>query len=682
MEELKELKLAEAVKRELQGNVTGMAGHGTVEEPRAPGSSKQAQSEETQVLVVRELPREQVAGAAGELVSSQVAVITREQVTNVVAEVSREQSRAEPVSQVGNQPVREEIKTAEPAREETKSAEPAREVTQTAEPAREDSKTAEPASIEVLDNPECLRCRFGCVLEEDLDNHMEREHQVPQPMKMAVHPNGMPCQDCLTKEALLMTHTSKIERLELQLTDIETDMKAVTADRNKLSEEKTKTENEYGDASRAIADLQRKLTESMEHIKTLNNLAEIGEQESNPDTEKNKPKEWEEVWEVNDDNSGNLVPQRRTEISKYQWQPELACKKCDKVLQSDQQFRQHIKEHKRLNEQIIKCHHCDFITNDEDAHINHMVDVHSTKHTCNSCEAVFPTKKDMIEHARTNHGFNYIKNGQKNAQNSIECHDCQGSFNNKFELMEHKKAQHYKKRLCSYYHGTGWGCRFLNRCNDIHGEDIVPQISGDNRSKIPCRHGDSCHYNKNNSCHYKHISHMPLPSAPPLELDDEDVQLLERVKCPQCSYETNSNIELGHHIESQHGARQKDYRGIVATKYPVGHPQWAINRNMNQDEHKCNECNSVFTIESMLHAHISYTHNINNKHICTKCSQVFNTNKDMNEHINQNHGGGFSIEAAMQQMSAQINNISLKVQSLEQSSLTNFPNLGPTLRKK
>ena len=184
------------------------------------------------------------------------------------------------------------------------------------------------------------------------------------------------------------------------------------------------------------------------------NLAQVADQERDlVSTDKSKPKEWEEVWDDNDDESGNLVLQRRTEIGKYQWAPELACKKCDKILQSDQQFRHHIKEHKRLNEQMIKCHHCDFITNDEDAHINHMVDVHSTKHTCNSCEAVFPTKSDMVEHARVNHGFTYNKHGQSDKH--IDCHDCEERFKNKFELMEHKKKQHYKKRLCSYYHGTG-----------------------------------------------------------------------------------------------------------------------------------------------------------------------------------------------------------------------------------
>ena len=409
------------------------------------------------------------------------------------------------------------------------------------------------------------------------------------------------------------------------------------------------------------------------------NLAKIAEQEKEVGTDKNKPQEWEEVWEDNDDDSGNLVLQRRTEVDKYQWQPDLACKKCDKVLQSDQQFRQHIKEHKRFNEQIIKCHHCDFITNDEDTHINHMVDVHSTKHTCYSCEAVFPTKNDMIEHARIDHGFIYNNSGQLNKH--ITCHDCQESFTTKFELMEHKKKQHYKKRLCSYYHGTGWGFRFLNMCNDVHGENIVPELSGDNRSNIPCRHGDSCHFLKNNRCHFKHKHIMPVPSAPPMEPEEEGTQLI-RMKCSQCNYETNTNVELKYHIDTHHGARKKDYRGIVASKYHVGHAEWANNRNMNNEEYKCNECKSVFTIESMLHAHINNTHNINNSHNCSHCSNVFNTQEDVNEHMKQKHSGGFSIENAMRKMSEQLNTISGRVQSLEQGSLTNFPNLGPSLRPK
>ena len=174
---------------------------------------------------------------------------------------------------------------------------------------------------------------------------------------------------------------------------------------------------------------------------------------------------------------------------------------------------------------------------------------------------------------------------------------------------------------------------------------------------------------------------MPAPSAPPL--DDEDVQLLDTNKCDQCCYETNTNTEFKWHMETQHGTNRKEFRGIPATtttKYPVGHPQWAINRN-TISEYKCNECTSVFTVESMFNAHMTREHITSFSHPCTKCNQIFHTKEEVEEHM-KSHTTGFSIEAAFMKISEQINNISQRVVSIEQSSLTHFPNLGPPLRKK
>ena len=173
---------------------------------------------------------------------------------------------------------------------------------------------------------------------------------------------------------------------------------------------------------------------------------------------------------------------------------------------------------------------------------------------------------------------------------------------------------------------------------------------------------------------------MPVPSAPPLE--DEDVELIERNKCGQCSNETNTKIKFNWHIETQHGTRRKEFVGITATSkavYPVGHPQWAIDRNRVM-EHKCIECTEVFTVESMLNAHMKRYHNTNFSHSCTQCIKTFHTKEELSEHIKQCHVG-FNIEAAIMKMSNQMNTIVHRVESLERSSLTHFPNLGPPLRK-
>ena len=216
-----------------------------------------------------------------------------------------------------------------------------------------------------------------------------------------------------------------------------------------------------------------------------------------------------------DDESGSLVRQRRKEVSKYQWTSTFACKKCDKVLESDQQFRKHIKEHNRLQNEVIKCHHCIFTTNDETIHINHMVDIHGTKHTCLSCQAVFPSKGEMINHAGDVHALKY----SSNETNYIKCHYCEESLSSKVELYNHKKRKHFKKRLCSYYHGNGWGCRFIEKCLDIHNGNITPELTDDKRGKIPCSYGNSCYYNSRNTCHYLHTQNDFAPSAPPLDTE-------------------------------------------------------------------------------------------------------------------------------------------------------------------
>ena len=324
----------------------------------------------------------------------------------------------------------------------------------------------------------CLRCNFEGHSENELEIHMENVHQVPRPVPQAVHPDGRTCQDCKTKDTVITAQINKVERLELKITDIETDMKSIKLEDKNLIKEKENREKDYQEASKVIGDQQRNASENAEKIKVLEGLIEVEEAKRVA----KQTDEWEEVWE--DDNTGNLIPQKRKEVDKYQWKPDLACKNCDKVLQSDQHMRQHIKEHTRLQNQLIMCHHCDFATNDEVIHTNHMVDVHSTRHTCQSCSAVFPTKSDMIKHAGNDHGLVYNKN--EGTLKSIDCHDCQECFHNKFELMQHKEANHYKKRLCSYYHGNGWGCRFLNKCLDIQNENITPVLTSDNRGKIEC----------------------------------------------------------------------------------------------------------------------------------------------------------------------------------------------------
>ena len=120
----------------------------------------------------------------------------------------------------------------------------------------------------------------------------------------------------------------------------------------------------------------------------------------------------------------------------------------------------------------------------------HVPDVHSNKHTCNTCGHEFNSKKEMIDHAGVEHQLIYTQNtnslfpcgfcprgfetqeafrnhiqekhtkSQTVNEQGFECVDCGNMSNSILLLMEHKRQMHYKKKLCSFWHGNGNGCRF------------------------------------------------------------------------------------------------------------------------------------------------------------------------------------------------------------------------------
>ena len=129
--------------------------------------------------VVKEAADQPLVTLARDQVSPKVDVVAREQPTLIADQPGREQLR--PVEPTQADPV-------EPSRPEPSQAHP-----------------VEPAS-QVQTSSDCLRCGFGCNNEDELDNHMEQDHHVPNPIQRALHPGGMPCQDCQSKESLSMEH--------------------------------------------------------------------------------------------------------------------------------------------------------------------------------------------------------------------------------------------------------------------------------------------------------------------------------------------------------------------------------------------------------------------------------------------------------------------------------------------
>ena len=92
------------------------------------------------------------------------------------------------------------------------------------------------------------------------------------------------------------------------------------------------------------------------------------------------------------------------------------------------------------------------------------------------------------------------------SQGNIKCYDCESMFLRKDIIMKHKKENHYKQRLCNFYHKHG-NCRFGNQCLNIHENNThTSPIHRESQmqSNIECRNGQQCIYRAQNRCNFKH----------------------------------------------------------------------------------------------------------------------------------------------------------------------------------
>ena len=184
---------------------------------------------------------------------------------------------------------------------------------------------------------------------------------------------------------------------------------------------------------------------------------------------------------------------------------EHVCKICDKQLNNEHQFRQHMKEHMKKYNQLVNYHYCDFLTNDAAKYISHIGDMHSPKFKCETCGEEFYDIKTKLEHVMVVHAFNYTTQGE--TSELVECFDCGEQLSSKLNLMNHKKSKHYKTKLCSFFHGNMTTCIFPDqKCMNIHNENIRPTVTGDHRSRIICQNGSQCFFlSQPGGCLYKHV---------------------------------------------------------------------------------------------------------------------------------------------------------------------------------
>ena len=347
----------------------------------------------------------------------------------------------------------------------------------------------------------------------------------------------------------------KVNLMQLKVASLSTDLKHEREALKEVKKEKEDVEKNYQEAARTISEQQRQISIREEQIKVLGELINIDEEaQAQVTTEALNEDGWGEVYEdVTED--GNLMAHlERSSVS-------IGCKKCGKKIQSQQELREHIKIHKQLQHTVLKCEHCDHTTDDGDELINHVVNTHSPKYTCQTCKSAFSTKPKLLEHIVRAHGF--IFEEHTTPDNVLKCHYCSDSFTTKPDLMKHKTEKHYKTRLCPFYHGTGRGCRFpSNVCFNIHEENIIPTVTDitDFRKSINCRNGGSCVFNQRKACFYKHIAnnvgrntsaYVPSSNTPTFaQQTAQNIGTQER--CVKCNETFNCKDDLNHHLRTSH----------------------------------------------------------------------------------------------------------------------------------
>ena len=392
----------------------------------------------------------------------------------------------------------------------------------TAPPSKKEAEEKEKEK-DIVNMSDCLNCEFECEDETLLEKHMKDKHEgklnyqiytikelkpknvvqsittdmVDQAFKKMSSDAEKETAEIKQKNTSL---NEEVDILKLKVGALSLDLKHERDLVKTIKKEKEEVETNYQEAARTIAEQQGQITIREEQIKVLGELLSLDEKISSEEVKASSKEDgWEEVYEDVTE-SGNMLPHQEKSML------TIGCKKCDKVLKSDHELREHMKRHIKMQNKMITCSFCDHTTNDENDLINHVVDNHSPKHTCATCNSEFSTKTKMMEHILRDHGFTFTANTQP--ETKMQCHDCNEKFSTKSQLMEHKTQKHYKTRLCPFFHGTGRGCSFpSNVCFNIHEENITPTETEaiDYRKRIICKNGENCVFKQRGTCFYKHI---------------------------------------------------------------------------------------------------------------------------------------------------------------------------------
>ena len=257
------------------------------------------------------------------------------------------------------------------------------------------------------------------------------------------------------------------------------------------------------------------------------------------------------------------------------------CDKCDKIFQSKDGYRLHLKNS-----------HC----NRENITIHIDSDTKAKSFKCNICGTSFQSKKLCLIHCNSAHARTQKEVQELFATNitkSHKCNICEKTFSKKIYLKDHKE----------------WHGELIHECDICH--KMFPSKSAANSHKSVTHFPKSliCRWNcgetfNASGVRMKHEKSKHYETNP-----------LERI-CEICEKPCPTEVSLRNHKKTH------------------------LNPSERTDEYKCSKCSEVFQTKGKVKEHRKLVH-YDKKFTCSKCNKIFVNEKIFKLHIEKHDSESF-----------------------------------------
>ena len=292
---------------------------------------------------------------------------------------------------------------------------------------------------------------------------------------------------------------------------------------------------------------------------------------------------------------------------------------------------------------------------------------------CDECDYKTTTTTDLKHHKQSEHGN--VK---------FPCNICEYQGKSERTLSAHKRTTHsimkYFCEFCPYKTGVNGKRNFLHHIKYKHGDGVAPKIYSCGMCEATFVHSKSiaqhvkiihegfriscnmCEYKTTQKIHLKtHMNsvHLKIKDyacsecgnafSSKYHLSDhiKAVHLKEKLKCPQCDFETTHKSYIRTHILVKHEKKQSKrfkFKCDLCDYENTSKTHMNYHRNMHKGIRvPCDQCDYTATTKYVLKEHVKNKHTfsgeLNEKVKCEKCEKLFKSKGTMLRHFESSHEG-------------------------------------------